>query len=113
MTGYLPEDFSIYGNMRMREAMDYLGALSGLDTRTRQARTAQLLARVGLEGEMDARVRKLSGGMLRRLGVAQALMHDPCVLLMEMCIRDRRVTGGLSALAGHEGGAEMTFALAE
>ena len=35
VTGYLPEDFSIYGNMRVREAMDYLGALSGLDTRTR------------------------------------------------------------------------------
>ena len=83
VTGYLPENFSRYGNMRVREGMDYLGALSGLDTRTRQARTAQLLERVGLEGEMDTRVRKLSDGMLRRLGVAQALMHDPCVLLMD------------------------------
>lgn len=83
ITGYLSENFNMYGNMRVREAMDYLGALSGLDALTRRARTGQLLELANLEKEADTRVRKLSPGMLRRLGVAQALMHDPRVLLVD------------------------------
>ena len=48
LVGYLPGDFGVYGNLRLREAMDYLGALSGLDAPTRRARTQQLLGLVGL-----------------------------------------------------------------
>ena len=83
LVGYLPGDFGVYGNLRLREAMDYLGALSGLDTPTRRARTQQLLGLVGLSGEAEARVRRLDAGALRRLGVAQALIHDPRVLLLD------------------------------
>ena len=83
MVGYLPGDFGVYGNLRLREAMDYLGALSGLDAPTRRARTQQLLGLVGLSGEAEARVRRLDAGALRRLGVAQALIHDPRVLLLD------------------------------
>ena len=83
LVGYLPGDFGVYGNLRLREAMDYLGALSGLDALTRRARTQQLLERVGLAGEAEVRARCLDAGALRRLGVAQALIHDPRVLLLD------------------------------
>ena len=83
LVGYLPGDFGVYGNLRLREAMDYLGALSGLDAPTRRARTAQLFERLGLAAEAETRVRRLSAGSLRRLGVAQALIHDPRVLLLD------------------------------
>lgn len=91
ITGYLPEEFNIYGDMRVREAMDYLGALSGLDAPTCRARTGQLLELAGLEKQADARVRRLSRGMLRRLGLAQALIHDPRVLLADEPLRDLEV----------------------
>ena len=83
LVGYLPGDFGVYGNLRLREAMDYLGALSGLDALTRRARTAAMLERVGLAGEAEVRARCLDAGALRRLGVAQALIHDPRVLLLD------------------------------
>ena len=83
IVGYLPEDFCFYGGLRAGEAMDYLGALSGLDALTRRARTAQLLERVGLDGQAQTHIRRFDTGMLRRLGVAQALIHDPRVLLLD------------------------------
>ena len=83
LVGYLPGDFGVYGNLRLREAMDYLGALSGLDAPTRRARTQQLFERVGLAGDAEVRARCLDAGALRRLGVAQALIHDPRVLLLD------------------------------
>ena len=69
IVGYLPEDFCFYGGLRAGEAMDYLGALSGLDALTRRARTAQLLERVGLDGQAQTHIRRFDTGMLRRLGV--------------------------------------------
>ena len=70
LVGYLPGDFGVYGNLRLREAMDYLGALSGLDALTRRARTQQLLERVGRAGEAEVRARCLDAGALRRRGTA-------------------------------------------
>ena len=83
LVGYLPEHFGIYGGLRLREAMGYLGALSGLDTPTCRARTGQLLGCLGLAAEAETRVHRLDASALRRLGVAQALIHDPRVLLLD------------------------------
>lgn len=83
LIGYVPQDFDMYGGMRVCEAMDYLGALSRLDAATRRARTEQLLESVGLSEQAGTRVRRLDASMRRRLGVAQALMHDPRVLLVD------------------------------
>lgn len=83
MTGYAPQEFEMYGGMRVCEALNYLGALSGLDAATRRARCEQLLACVDLSAQAGARMRKLAPDMRRRLGVAQALMHDPRVLLVD------------------------------
>lgn len=81
--GYLPQDFSMYGNMTVYEAMDYLGVLSGLDKKTRKERIPELLRRVNLQNNNRTKVKAMSGGMKRRLGIAQAILHDPKVLIVD------------------------------
>lgn len=83
MIGYLPQDFSMYSNMSAYEAMDYLGVLSGLDKKTRKERIPSLLSKVNLNNNMKTKVKAMSGGMRRRLGIAQAILHDPKVLIVD------------------------------
>lgn len=83
MTGYLPQEFSMYPNMRADEALDYLGALSGIPGAERRKRVDSLLRKVNLDAHRHKKVRQLSGGMMRRLGIAQALLHDPKVLIVD------------------------------
>ena len=83
MTGYLPQDFSMYGNMTAYEAMDYLGVLSGLSKQERKERIPKLLERVNLQNNHRTKVKAMSGGMRRRLGIAQAILHDPKVLIVD------------------------------
>lgn len=83
MTGYLPQDFSMYPTMTVEESLDYLGILSGMDRDSRQERIKILLKRVNLTEHKHKKVKALSGGMKRRLGIAQALLHDPKVLIVD------------------------------
>ncbi|MDK2562299.1 ABC transporter ATP-binding protein [Romboutsia sedimentorum] len=83
MIGYLPQDFSMYSNMSAYEAMDYLGVLSGLDKKSRKERIPQMLSKVNLNNNMKTKVKAMSGGMRRRLGIAQAILHNPKVLIVD------------------------------
>lgn len=83
ITGYLPQDFSMYPSMTVEESLDYLGVLSGMEKRLRKERAELLLKRVNLTEHRKKKVRALSGGMKRRLGIAQALLHDPKVLIVD------------------------------
>ncbi|QNM06439.1 ABC transporter ATP-binding protein [Qiania dongpingensis] len=83
MVGYLPQDFSMYGSMSAYEAMDYLGALSGLSKQERKERILPLLEKVNLDAQVKTKVKAMSGGMRRRLGIAQAILHDPKVLIVD------------------------------
>ena len=83
MTGYLPQDFSMYPSMTVLESLDYLGVLSEMDKSLREKRIAMLLKHVNLTEHKHKKVKALSGGMKRRLGIAQALLHEPKVLIVD------------------------------
>lgn len=83
MVGYLPQDFSMYGNMTVYEAMDYLGVLSGMKKAERRERIPMLLEKVNLTENHGTKVKAMSGGMRRRLGIAQAILHNPRVLIVD------------------------------
>ncbi|MGM0337017.1 hypothetical protein IGK47_000035 [Enterococcus sp. AZ007] len=81
--GFLPQDFSMYGNMTAYQALDYLAVLSELDKRTRRTRIQALLEQVNLTIHRNVKVKAMSGGMKRRLGIAQALLNDPKILVVD------------------------------
>lgn len=83
MIGYLPQDFSMYPSMTVTECLDYLGTLSEMPKDERKKRIKELIGKVNLDEQRNTKVRKLSGGMKRRLGIAQALLHDPKVLIVD------------------------------
>lgn len=84
MTGYLPQDFSNFSKLAVWEFLDYTGALSGLtNKKKRMEKIDQLLDGVGLFDVRDRQARKLSGGMKRRLGIAQTLIGDPRIMIVD------------------------------
>jgi ABC-2 type transport system ATP-binding protein len=83
MIGYLPQDFSMYGNMSAYESLDYLGVLSGLSKSERKERIPELLEKVNLRSNTRTKVKAMSGGMRRRLGIAQAILHNPRIIIVD------------------------------
>ncbi|MDX1387810.1 MAG: ATP-binding cassette domain-containing protein [Acidobacteriota bacterium] len=84
LIGYLPQEFNAWRLHRVEEVLDTLSFLSGVtDKARRKKRVREVLEQVGLLDVADRKVKKLSGGMVRRLGVAQSLIHDPRVLVVD------------------------------
>lgn len=81
--GYLPQDFGVYPNLTSREFLGYLAAAKGLSARSAKIRIDELLEMVNLTEALKRPLGKYSGGMLRRVGIAQALLADPQVIIVD------------------------------
>jgi len=82
--GYLPQALGVYPDLSAREFLDYIAILKGLDqTAGRKRRVAELLETVGLADVANRKLKGFSGGMKRRVGVAQALLNDPRLLIVD------------------------------
>jgi ABC-2 type transport system ATP-binding protein len=81
--GYLPESPYIYTYLKPLEFLDLCGRLTGLDGATRRKRSAELLEQLSLTHAVDRPIGRFSKGMMQRLGVCQALLHDPELLILD------------------------------
>ena len=83
LLGYLPQEFGYTPGFTAEDFMLYIASVKGLDPRYARRRTRELMKLVSLEGDMKRKIRTFSGGMKRRLGIAQALLNDPKILIMD------------------------------
>ncbi|MGE7924308.1 ATP-binding cassette domain-containing protein [Viridibacillus arvi] len=81
--GYLPQYPNFYEWMTAKETLFFMGQLSGISKKELIRDVPIILAKVGLSGEEDAKIRTFSGGMKQRLGIAQALLHKPAFIVMD------------------------------
>ena len=81
--GFLPQDFSYYPDFTGMRFMLYIAALKGLNNTVAKKRSLELLKQVGLEEMKDMKIRKYSGGMKQRLGIAQAMLNNPQILILD------------------------------
>ena len=81
--GYLPQELNLYPQLRVREALEYMGRLSGLTKNECQKRIDQYLECTNMAEHQKKRIGQLSGGMRRRVGLIQAMMSDPKVLIVD------------------------------
>jgi ABC-2 type transport system ATP-binding protein len=104
--GFLPQDFGGYPQLTAREFLSYIGALKGVGGALLRRRVDMVLEMVNLSAEAKLRLRTFSGGMMRRLGIAQALLNDPELLIVdeptagldpEERVRFRTLLAGLTA----------------
>lgn len=83
LVGVLTETPGLYGRMRAREYLRFFGELYGMDIRTVDARSEQLMAQFGMDGVWDLRLGEYSKGMRQKMALIRTLLHDPPVLLLD------------------------------
>lgn len=83
LIGYLPQEFGYYPEFSAEDYMKYIAALKGIKPAVATKRIEELLHRVGLEKVKKKKIKKFSGGMKRRLGIAQAMLNKPKLLILD------------------------------
>ncbi|WP_456274714.1 ABC transporter ATP-binding protein [Bacillus sp. AK031] len=83
LIGYLPQHVGLYKNFSAEKLLHYISALKGLSKQEAKDKVDETLALVGLSQERKKKVGKFSGGMKRRIGIAQALLNDPKILIVD------------------------------
>lgn len=81
--GYLPQELGLYPNLTVRESLEYVGVMSGLKKKEYEERIDYYLDKTGLITQQRKKNRQLSGGMKRRVGLVQALLHNPRILIVD------------------------------
>lgn len=81
--GYLPQELNLYPNLTVRECIEYMGELSGVPKTELKQRMDFYLEKTSLAGHQNKKIRQLSGGMKRRVGLIQALIHNPELLVID------------------------------
>lgn len=83
LLGYLPQDFGYYPDFTALDFMRYMSTLKGFGSREGHARSMRLLEEVGLADDAKRKVKTFSGGMKQRLGIAQAMLNNPAILILD------------------------------
>ena len=81
--GYLPQEFGFYPEFTVKDYLEYVSVLKGLDAKESKCRIHELMDRLPLSAALKKKIAKLSGGMKRRVGIAQALLNDPEILILD------------------------------
>ena len=81
--GYLPQEFGFYPEFTVKDYLEYVATLKGLTKKDTKKKINELLENLSLEDVRNKKINKLSGGMKRRVGIAQALLNDPEVLILD------------------------------
>ncbi|KIL07222.1 ABC transporter ATP-binding protein [Clostridium botulinum] len=83
LIGYLPQEFGVYKNFTAKQFLQYVGALKGMNGKNLNSKVDELLELVGLYDVRNKAIGKFSGGMKRRVGIAQVLLNDPKIIVLD------------------------------
>ena len=83
LVGYMPQDYNVFPSFTARDFLRYIGTLKGVESPVLDKKIPKLLEFVNLEEAADKKVRTFSGGMKRRLGIGQAILGDPKILILD------------------------------
>jgi len=83
LIGYMPQSYSVYPGFTARDFLEYMGVLKGIPKEKLKSRIEEVLAFVNLSDVTDKKVKTFSGGMKRRIGIAQAIINEPEILILD------------------------------